>query len=113
MGRTLPASLVGATPTHARHPMSVLAPPIAVALHPPAAATAEVCATDDLRTGGLRALCGIELRSGVELHKDELHLSKQQADIALKAHVASVCFECFCCFRGMLHGFRMNVVKVD
>jgi hypothetical protein len=35
-------------------------------------------------------LCAI-----VELRDDELHSSKQQSDIALKAHVASVCFKCF------------------
>jgi hypothetical protein len=44
-----------------------------------------------------------------------LHSSKQQGDIALalKAHVASVCFKCFICLIGMLQGFRMDVAKVD
>jgi hypothetical protein len=91
-----------------------LAPPIAAALHPPATATAEVHATDELRTGNLRALRGIKIHSGVELHKDELHSSEQQGDIALKTpHVASVCLECFSYFRGMSQGFRMDVAKVD
>jgi hypothetical protein len=31
----------------------------------------------------------------------------------LKAHVASVCFKCFGCFRGMLQLFQMNFAKVD
>jgi hypothetical protein len=31
-----------------------------------------------------------------------LHLSKQQSDIALKSYVASVCFNCFRCFRGQV-----------
>jgi hypothetical protein len=58
---------------------------------------------------------GIELRSGVKLHSDELHSSKQQGDIALalKAHVVSSCFKCFICLRGMLQVFRMDVAKID
>ena len=28
-------------------------------------------------------------------------------------HVASVCFKCFICFRGMLQVFCMDVAKVD
>jgi hypothetical protein len=51
------------------HTPSELAPPIAVVLHLPTAATAEVRATDDLRIDDIRALRGIELRAGVELHK--------------------------------------------
>jgi ethanolamine utilization microcompartment shell protein EutS len=39
-----------------------------------------------------------------------LHSSKQQGDIALKAHVVSVCFKCF---RGMLQVFYIDVAKVD
>jgi hypothetical protein len=74
---------------------SRLAPPITVVLHPPAAATAEVRAAGELRTGELRALRGIELWTGVKLHKDELHWSKQQGDITLKTRVASVCFKYF------------------
>jgi hypothetical protein len=50
-----------------------------------------------LYTDDLHALCGIKL------HKDELHLSKQQGDITLKANVASICFKCFNCLRGMLY----------
>jgi hypothetical protein len=34
----------------------------------------------------------------------------QQGDIALKAHVVSVCFMCF---GGMLQVFQMDVAKVD
>ena len=86
-------------------PLPVLAPPVV--------AIAEIHATNELRTGDLRVLCGIELRAGVELHNDKLHSSKQQGDIALKAHVASVCFKCFSYFRDMLQGFRMDVAKVD
>ena len=33
--------------------------------------------------------------------------------VLLKAFVASVCFECFTCFRGMLQVFQMDVVKID
>jgi hypothetical protein len=82
-------------------------PLVTAALHPPAAAIAEVHATDKLRTNDLRAL------RGIKLHKDELHSSKQQGAIALKAHVVSVCFEYFSCFIDMLQRFRMNVAKVD
>jgi hypothetical protein len=101
-----PELLAGAAPP-------ILAPTIMDALHPPAAATAEVRAADS--TGNLRALRGIELHAGVALHNDELHSSKQQGDIALalKAHVASICFNCFICLKGMLQGFCMDVVKVD
>jgi hypothetical protein len=37
----------------------------------------------------------------------------QQGDVAMKAHVASVCFKCFRRFRDMLQLFHMGVVKVD
>jgi hypothetical protein len=50
-------------------------------LHPPAAPTAEVRATTELRTDDLRALRGIELRAGIELHKDELHLSNNKVTL--------------------------------
>jgi hypothetical protein len=33
--------------------------------------------------------------------------------LVLKAHVASVYFKCFKCFKGILHVFRMDLVKVD
>jgi hypothetical protein len=39
-----------------------------------------------------------------------LHSSKQQDDIALKAHIASACFKCF---RGMLQVYYIDVAKVD
>jgi hypothetical protein len=39
--------------------------------------------------------------------------SKQQRDVALKAHVASVRFKCCRCFRGMFQVFHMDVAKVD
>jgi hypothetical protein len=39
-----------------------------------------------------------------------LHSSKQQDDIALKAHIASICFKCF---RGMLQVYYIDVAKVD
>jgi hypothetical protein len=42
-----------------------------------------------------------------------LYSPKKQGDVALKAHVASVCFKCFRCFRGMLQVFHTNVAKVD
>jgi hypothetical protein len=51
-----------------------------------------------------------DLRAGVELRKDGLHSSKEQGDIALKAHVASLCFKCF---KGMLQAFYIDVAKVD
>ena len=61
------------------------------------------------------ALHGIELCAGVELHNDEFHSSKQHGDnaLALKAHVASVCFKCFICLRGTLQMFYMDVAKLD
>jgi hypothetical protein len=42
-----------------------------------------------------------------------LNLSKQQGDIMLKVHVASVCFKCFSCFGCMLQVFYLDVTKVD
>jgi hypothetical protein len=48
-----------------------------VAFHPPITATTEVRGTDELRTGDLRELRGIELCAGVKLYNDELHSSKQ------------------------------------
>ena len=42
-----------------------------------------------------------------------LHSSKQQVDVALKAHVANVCFECFIYFGHMLQVFHLDVVKID
>jgi hypothetical protein len=42
-----------------------------------------------------------------------LYSFKQQGDIALKAHVASICFKCFRCFSGMLQVFHADVAKVD
>jgi hypothetical protein len=95
--------------------LPVLAPHIAAALHPPVAATAKVRAADELRTGDLHELRGIELHAGVELHNDVLNSSKQQGDIALtlKVHVTSICFKCFIYFKGILQGFRMDVAKVD
>jgi hypothetical protein len=38
---------------------------------------------------------------------------KQQGNIALKAHVASVCSKYFRCFRGMLQVFHVDVAKVN
>jgi hypothetical protein len=50
----------------------------------------------------------------IELHtKTRIHSLKQQGDIALKLHVASVYFKYFNCFRGMLQVFYINVTKVD
>jgi hypothetical protein len=37
----------------------------------------------------------------------------QQGDVAMKAHVGSICFKYFRCFRGMLQLFHMDVAKVD
>jgi hypothetical protein len=42
-----------------------------------------------------------------------LHSSKQQCDITLEAHVASLCFKCFRYFRGVLQVFYIDVVKAD
>jgi hypothetical protein len=53
------------------------------------------------------------------LHTDELHTptslhsSKQQGDVTLKPHAASVCLKCFKCFIGMLQVFYIDIVKVD
>jgi hypothetical protein len=117
-GRILPAlpptkPLTGAASARAASPLPVLAPPIAAVLHPPAAATAEVGAADELR-----AFRGIELCASVELYNNELHSSKQQGDtmLALKAYVASVCFNGSICLRGrgMLQGFCIGVAsKID
>jgi hypothetical protein len=41
-------------------------------LHPPVAAIAEVRAANELCTDDIHALRGIELCTGVDLHKDEL-----------------------------------------
>jgi hypothetical protein len=81
----------------ARSP-SELTPPVATALHPLAAPTAEVHVTNDLRTRNLRGLRGIELRAGVELHKDELHSSKR-------------CVESTC-YKRMLRVFQRYVASV-
>jgi hypothetical protein len=49
-----------------------------------------------------------------ELHTStSLHSPRQQGDVALKAHVASVCFKCFRYFRGMLQVFHTDIAKVD
>jgi hypothetical protein len=46
-----------------------------------------------------------------ELHTlTSLHSPKQQGDVALKAHVGSVCFNCFI---GILQVFHMDVAKLD
>jgi hypothetical protein len=42
-----------------------------------------------------------------------LHLSKQQAYAAMKAHDAIVCLKYFRCFRGMLEVLYIDVAKVD
>jgi hypothetical protein len=104
-GRTSLAPLAGVAPDRTACSLFDLAPPVV--------AIGEVRAADNLCIGDLRALHGIELHVSIELHKDELYSSKQQGDIAPKAHVASVCFECFSCFRGMLQEFRMDVAKVN
>jgi hypothetical protein len=83
------------------------------ALNPPVAATAMVRVTNKLYTDDLRALCGIELCAGVELHKDELHLSERQGDITLKANVASVCFKCFSYFRSMLQWLTLMLQRLS
>jgi hypothetical protein len=52
--------------------------------------------------------------AGIELHTlSRIHSPKQQRDVALKLHVASVYFKCFKYFRGMLQVFYIDVVKVD
>jgi hypothetical protein len=38
---------------------------------------------------------------------------KQPGDIALKAHIATIRFKCFRCFRGVLQVFHIDVAKVD
>jgi uncharacterized CHY-type Zn-finger protein len=42
-----------------------------------------------------------------------LYFTEQQGDIALKVHVAKVCFNCFRCFRDMLQVFHMDIAKID
>ena len=42
-----------------------------------------------------------------------VHSSKQQGNIVLKSHLASVYFKCFRCFKGMLQVFHIDVAKVD
>ena len=42
-----------------------------------------------------------------------LHSAVQQGDVALKAHVGRVCFNCFRYFRGMLQMFHTDVAKID
>jgi hypothetical protein len=110
-----PACNAGTTPARTACPLPVLAPPVEAALHPPVAATAEVHTGDELRTGDLRALRGIELCAGVELHNDELHSSKQQGDItlALKSHVASICFKCFICLNGCTRMLQISIPNVS
>jgi hypothetical protein len=50
----------------------------------------------------------------IELHMPmRIHSPKQQGDVALKLHVASIYFKCFKCFRGMLQIFYIDVAKVD
>ena len=49
-----------------------------------------------------------------ELHMPtSFHSPKQQGDVVLKVHVASVCFKCFRCFIWMLQVFYLDVAKVD
>ena len=62
----------------------------------------------DLVDGGDVAAASGELHTPTSLHSH-----KQQGDVALKMNVASVCFNYFKCFRGMLQLFYTNVVKVD
>jgi hypothetical protein len=40
-------------------------------------------------------------------------IRKQQGDVALQEHVASLCFKYFICFICMLQVFHMDVTKVD
>jgi hypothetical protein len=50
----------------------------------------------------------------MELHTlIRIHPHKQQGHVALKMHVARVCFKYFNCFRGMLQVFYTHVAKVD
>jgi len=43
---------------------------------------------------------------------DELLFSQQQGDVALKPHIANICFKCFKCFRG-IQVFHADIAKVD
>jgi hypothetical protein len=60
----------------------------------------KLCATSELYTGELHMLRSLDSPT-------------QQEDVALKVHVAKVCFKCFKCFRGMLQVFQMDVAKID
>jgi hypothetical protein len=42
-----------------------------------------------------------------------LNSAKQQEDVALKAHVASVCYKCFRCFTCMLQAYVSSVSGVS
>jgi hypothetical protein len=59
-------------------------------------------------------LRGIKLYACVKICvSTNLHSSKQQqVHVALKAHVASICFKYFRCFRCMFQEFHLNVAKV-
>jgi hypothetical protein len=58
-----------------------------------------------------RDRCKVSLLYTGELHTPtSLHSLKQQRDVALKSHAASVCFTCF---RDMLQVFCLDVAKVD
>jgi hypothetical protein len=46
-------------------------------------------------------------------HVDDDHSPKQQGDVVLKLHDASVSFSCLKCFIGMLQVFYIDVAKVD
>jgi hypothetical protein len=56
-----------------------------------------------------RATASSEYHTPTSLHS----ALEQQGDVALKAHIARVCFICFRCFIGILQVFHMDVVKID
>jgi hypothetical protein len=73
----------------------------------------EVCTTDELHIGDSRHSAASSSVPASSSTSTSLHLSKQQTDATLKAHVAIVCFNSSRCFQRMLQVLYITVVKVD
>jgi hypothetical protein len=111
---TVPLSI--APPLH--RPTSPLRPSAAASLPPSPLHLAPVAAISSARTrrGLLHQTCRSLLYRSVELYTGELHalttsIYKQQGNVALKEHVASLYFKCFRCFIGMFQVFHMMLQK--
>jgi hypothetical protein len=113
-GRILPALLADARAAHWRRPRPSCAPAIAVALHPPVVATAKVRVTDELRTGDLGALRGINSAPVSSSTTTSFIRLSSKETLRLRFSACCKCmFKCFICLRGMLQGLRMEVAKVN